>query len=82
MLFASGAIDRLGSIEEGNTTTDSEPEEIISALGFCNWNGHRINLIDTPRFINFVEDLRGTLNVWTGGCNFFYPSMKRQMKDV
>ncbi|MDO9289356.1 MAG: elongation factor G [Thermodesulfovibrionales bacterium] len=72
MLFDSGAIDRLGSIEEGNTTTDSEPEEIsrkitiISALGFCNWNGHRINLIDTPGFINFVEDIRGTLKAVDG----------------
>ena len=72
MLFDSGAIDRLGSIEEGNTTTDSEPEEIsrkitiISALGFCSWNGHRINLIDTPGFINFVEDIRGTLKAVDG----------------
>lgn len=72
MLFDSGAIDRLGSIEEGNTTTDSEPEEIsrkitiISALGFCNWNGHRINLIDTPGFINFVEDVRGALKAVDG----------------
>lgn len=72
MLFNSGAIDRLGSIEEGNTTTDSEPEEIsrkitiISALGFCNWNGHRINLIDTPGFINFVEDVRGSLKAVDG----------------
>ncbi len=72
MLFDSGSIDRLGSIEEGNTTTDSEPEEIarkitiISALGFCNWNGYRINLIDTPGFINFVEDVRGSLKAVDG----------------
>ncbi|TAL26019.1 MAG: elongation factor G [Nitrospirae bacterium] len=72
MLFDSGAIDRLGSIDEGNTAMDSEPEEIsrkitiISALGFCNWNGHRINLIDTPGFINFVEDVRGSLKAVDG----------------
>lgn len=72
MLFNSGSIDRLGSIEEGNTTTDYEPEEIsrkitiISAIGFCNSNGYRINLIDTPGFINFVEDARGSLKAVDG----------------
>lgn len=72
MLFDSGSVDRLGSIEEGNTTTDSEPEEIarkitiISALGFCNWNGYRINLVDTPGFINFIEDIRGSLKAVDG----------------
>lgn len=72
MLFDSGSVDRLGSIEEGNTTMDSEPEEIarkitiISALGFCNWNGYRINLVDTPGFINFIEDIRGSLKAVDG----------------
>jgi len=72
MLFDSGSIDRLGSVEEGNTTTDCEPEEIsrkitiTSAFGFCNWNNHRINLIDTPGFINFVEDTRGSLKAVDG----------------
>ncbi|MBI1810990.1 MAG: GTP-binding protein, partial [Nitrospirae bacterium] len=72
MLFNSGSIDRLGRIEEGNTTTDCEPEEIsrkitiTSAFGFCNWDGHRINLIDTPGFINFVEDTRGSLKAVDG----------------
>ncbi|RJQ41086.1 MAG: elongation factor G [Nitrospiraceae bacterium] len=72
MLFNSGSIDRLGRIEEGNTTTDCEPEEIsrkitiTSAFGFCSWDGHRINLIDTPGFINFVEDTRGSLKAVDG----------------
>ena len=72
MLFNSGSVDRLGRIEEGNTTTDCEPEEIsrkitiTSAFGFCNWDSHRINLIDTPGFINFVEDTRGSLKAVDG----------------
>jgi len=72
MLFDSGSIDRLGSVEEGNTTTDCEPEEIsrkisiTSSFGFCDWNSHRINLIDTPGFINFVEDTRGSLKAVDG----------------
>jgi elongation factor G len=72
MLFDSGSIDRLGSVEDGTTTTDCEPEEIarkitiISSLSFCNWDGHKFNLIDTPGFINFVEDARGCLRAVDG----------------
>jgi elongation factor G len=67
LLYVSGAIDRLGSVDNGTATTDFEPEEIArkitisSSLAFCSWNGHRINLIDTPGFINFIEDARGCL---------------------
>jgi elongation factor G len=72
MLFSSGAVDRMGNTEDGNTTTDCEPEEIArkisitSAIAFCDWKGHRINLIDTPGFINFIEDTRGCLRVSDG----------------
>lgn len=72
MLFNSGSIDRLGNVEDGTTTTDYEPEEIerkitiTSSLAFCNWNGCRINLIDTPGFINFLEDTRGCLRAVDG----------------
>lgn len=72
LLFTSGAIDRLGSVDSGTSTTDFEPEEITrkititSSLGFCTWNSHRINLIDTPGFINFIEDARGCLKAADG----------------
>ena len=72
MLFDSGSIDRLGRVDDGTTTTDSEPEEIarkitiISSPAFCNWNGSRINLVDTPGFINFLEDTRGCLRAVDG----------------
>ncbi len=72
LLFDSGDINRLGNIEDGTTTTDCEPEEIArkmtitSSLAFCHWKGHRINLIDTPGFINFIEDVRGCLRVVDG----------------
>src|SRR5512139_1696045 len=72
MLFNAGAIDRMGSIEAGNTTTDYEPEEVArkisvsSAMAFCEWKSTRINLIDTPGFINFIEDTRGCLRVADG----------------
>lgn len=72
MLFNSKMTDRLGKVEDGNTVTDFEPEEIdrkitiTSAIGFCNWNGHRMNLIDTPGYINFIEDTKGCLRVADG----------------
>ncbi len=72
MLFDAGAIDRLGRIEDGSTTTDHEPEEIekqitiSSALAFCTWQGHRINLIDTPGFVNLLEDAHGSMKAADG----------------
>ncbi|NOX20396.1 MAG: elongation factor G [Nitrospirae bacterium] len=72
MLYNSGMIDRLGSVEAGNTVTDHDPEEIdrkitiSSAICYCDWNNHRLNIIDTPGFINFIEDTRGCLRVSDG----------------
>ncbi|NWF52387.1 MAG: elongation factor G [Nitrospirae bacterium] len=72
MLFNAGSIDRLGNVQDGTTTTDYEPEEIerkitiSSAFAFCDWKGHKTNLIDTPGFINFIEDARSCLRVADG----------------
>jgi len=72
ILFNAGMIDRMGSVEAGNTVTDYEPEEIerkisiSSAVAYCNWNSHRFNIIDTPGFLNFIEDTRGCLRVSDG----------------
>ncbi|HDK41238.1 MAG TPA: GTP-binding protein, partial [Nitrospirae bacterium] len=72
MLFDSKATDRLGKVDAGNTVTDYEPEEIerkisiSSATAFCEWNGYRINLIDTPGYISFLEDTRSCLSITDG----------------
>src|SRR5208337_1820784 len=72
ILFNAGVLDRIGNVEAGNTTTDCEPEEIarkisvVSAIAYCDWKNTRINLIDTPGFINFIEDTRGSLRVSDG----------------
>ena len=72
MLFDAGAIDRLGRVDDGTTVMDYEPEEIerkitiISSIAFCDWKGHRVNLVDTPGFINFLEDTRGCLRAVDG----------------
>jgi elongation factor G len=72
LLFTSGTIDRMGAVDNGTSTTDFEPEEIArkisisSAPCFCDWHNYRINLIDTPGFINFIEDARGCLRAVDG----------------
>lgn len=72
MLFDAGAIDRLGSVTDGTATTDFEPEEtakqisISSSLAYLDWEGHRVNIIDTPGFINFLEDSKGSLRAADG----------------
>lgn len=72
ILYVSGTVDRLGSVDNGTSTTDFEPEEISrkitisSSIAFCNWDNHRINIIDTPGFINFIEDTRGCLKAVDG----------------
>jgi len=72
ILFNAGEINRLGTVENGTTTTDFEPEEIdrkitiTSSPAFCTWKNCKINIIDTPGFINFVEDARGCLKAVDG----------------
>jgi elongation factor G len=69
MLFTSGAINRLGRVESGNTVTDFDADEIkrqitISmALAPLEWNGNKINLLDTPGFFDFSGDVQGALRV-------------------
>ncbi len=67
MLYVGGAINRMGSVEQGTTTFDHEPEEIertISlslAVATVDWKGTRINIIDTPGSSDFVGDARSAL---------------------
>jgi elongation factor G len=69
MLFDAKASKRLGTIQAGNTVTDYEPEEIernisvSSATAFCDWNNHRINIIDTPGYISFLKTLAVCLQI-------------------
>lgn len=67
ILFDSGAVNRLGKVDHGNTVTDFDPEEIerkitiSSSLCFCEWKGHRFNIIDTPGYGNFIMDTKACL---------------------
>ncbi|MDH4029031.1 MAG: elongation factor G, partial [Nitrospirota bacterium] len=79
MLFDSKMTDRLGRIEDGNTVTDFEAEEIerknsiSSAVAFCDWNGFRVNIIDTPGYISFIEDTKCSLSAVDGAVVIVSP---------
>ncbi len=69
ILFNTGAANRLGRVEEGNTTTDFDDDEIkrgisiSAAVAFTEWKGVKFNLIDTPGFSNFLTDTRICMRV-------------------
>ncbi len=62
MLFTAGATQRLGRVDEGNTTTDYDEEEISRAMSISaatavvEWGKTKINLLDTPGFSMFIHE--------------------------
>ncbi|HET6644806.1 MAG TPA: elongation factor G [Fimbriimonadales bacterium] len=69
MLFASGSVDRLGSVDQGNSHSDFDAQEIRRKISLgvsvfpIEWKGHKINLIDVPGFPDFIGDLYGVAKV-------------------
>ena len=69
MLFDSGAVNRLGTVDDGTTVTDFDEEEIerkhtlASSLVFAEWNKVKINVIDTPGMSNFMSDTQAAMRV-------------------
>jgi elongation factor G len=67
LLYTSGATNRLLRVDEGNTITDFDEEEInrkisiSTAVGVAEWNKAKINLLDTPGYNIFINDARGAL---------------------
>src|SRR5881227_782215 len=72
MLFQAGAINRLGTIEAGNTTGDWDDDEhkrqmsLSAALCHLEWQGRKINLIDTPGDPGFQGDMIAATRVVEG----------------
>ena len=69
MLYISRVTDRLGSVTDGNTVSDYDPEEIkrgysVSAsMAPMLWNGTKINILDTPGFFDFEGEVRQCVRV-------------------
>ncbi len=73
-LFNTGSTSRLTKVENGNTVTDYDPEEIErkisinSAVCLLEWKEHKINLIDSPGYSNFLWDTRASLRAVDAGA--------------
>jgi elongation factor G len=69
LLFSAGAVNRLGSVVDGSTVSDTDPDEkarqmsISAALSSFEWQDRKVNLIDTPGDSSFVADALGALRV-------------------
>ncbi len=72
ILFTSGAIKRLGRVDDGATTSDYDPDEIKRQISInltmlpCEWQKTKINLIDTPGYSDFVGEVKGAMRVSEG----------------
>jgi elongation factor G len=72
LLFTAGTINRLGSVADGTTVSDSAPDEkaremsISASLSSFRWEDRKINLIDTPGDPSFVADALCALRVCEG----------------
>src|SRR5919198_584361 len=72
MLFQAGAINRLGTVEQGTTTSDWDEDEqrrqmsLASSLCHLEWQGRKINLIDNPGDAGFAGDTIAALRVVEG----------------
>ena len=69
ILFDAGMINRFGKVDDGTTVTDFDEEEIArkhtlaASAAYAEWNKHKINLIDTPGFGNFLSDTLAAMRI-------------------
>ncbi|MDT8387877.1 MAG: elongation factor G [Thiogranum sp.] len=77
ILKLTGKIHKTGEVHDGESTTDFMDQErergitIQSAATSCAWDGHRLNIIDTPGHVDFTIEVYRSLKVLDGGIGVF-----------
>jgi elongation factor G len=77
ILYYTGMVHRIGEVHDGAATTDYMEQErergitITSAAVTASWNGHQVNVIDTPGHVDFTAEVQRSLRVLDGGVAVF-----------
>jgi len=72
MLFETGTTDRLGSVDNGSTVSDFDPVEVERKMSISlsllpqRWKETKLNIIDTPGYVDFIGEVKSSLRVIEG----------------
>ena len=72
MLFNAGVINRLGKVDAGTTTSDYDQDEVKRKISISTsvlpyeWNGNKVNILDTPGYSDFAGEVEAAVRVCEG----------------